>query len=71
MLHILLSQLRLPIWRARIPYLYPPGTEWPISVTTAIQIPGSGEITAKYVIKIVVNLTQQMHRIKCRICESI
>jgi hypothetical protein len=28
--HILLSYLRLPpTWRARFPYLYPPGTGWP------------------------------------------
>jgi hypothetical protein len=29
--HILLSHLRLPpTWRARFPYLYPPGTGWPL-----------------------------------------
>jgi hypothetical protein len=28
--HILLSQIRdSPTWRARSPYLYPPGTGWP------------------------------------------
>jgi hypothetical protein len=28
--HILLSHMRLPpTWKARSPYLYPPGTEWP------------------------------------------
>jgi hypothetical protein len=27
--HILLSSETLPIWRARSPYLYPPGTGWP------------------------------------------
>jgi hypothetical protein len=31
--HILLSEIRdsQPIWRARSPYLYPPGTGWPSS----------------------------------------
>jgi hypothetical protein len=39
--HILLSQIRgFPTWRARHPYLYPPGTGWP-SYTSRHRVPSS------------------------------
>jgi hypothetical protein len=45
--HILLSQIRdSPTWRARCPYLYPPGTGWP-SYTPRHWVPFSSSPTVR------------------------
>jgi hypothetical protein len=45
--HILLSHLRFPpTWRARSPYLYPPGTRWP-SYTPKHWVPFSSPLMTR------------------------
>jgi hypothetical protein len=44
--HILLSLLRPPTWRARFPYLYPPGTGWP-SYTPGNWVPFTSSLTTR------------------------
>jgi hypothetical protein len=44
--HILLSQIRDSTWRARPPYLYPPGTGWP-SYTARHWVPFSSPPTTR------------------------